>query len=239
MPEHVAIIMDGNGRWAKDRGLPRMVGHIQGVDALRRTARAAIDLGIRCLTVYGFSLENWSRPPLEVDNLMSLLRRYLRSELTSLIEQGIRLRVIGDRALLPVDIVDLIDVTEAKTRNNRRLELVVALSYSGRQEILGAAKRLAAASSEGRIDPAAIDQVDVCDALETAGLPDPDLVIRAGGERRISNFLLWQSAHSHLVFLKTPWPAFGEADLIEAVRRYHDLKAAASQPGPPSRARIA
>ncbi len=231
--------MDGNGRWATARGLPRTAGHRQGVDALRRTAKAAIDLGIRCLTVYGFSLENWSRPPLEVGNLMTLLRHYLKSELRTLMEQRIRLRIIGDRARLPSDIVELIEFAEAQTRGNSQLALVLALSYGGRQEILKAARRLAIAATEGRIDAAAIDQVDIREALETTGLPDPDLVIRAGGERRISNFLLWQSAHSQLVFVKTPWPDFGEAELIDAVRCYRGRKTGALPTGSPSRARIA
>ena len=195
-PAHVAIIMDGNGRWARSRGLPRSAGHSRGADALRRAVRAAIELGLDYLTVFAFSAENWRRPAREVDGLMGLLRHYLMGEISELDGNGVRLRFIGARERLPADIVALIDAAEARTLGNRQLTLVVALSYGGRQEFVAAARRLAAAAAAGRLDPEKIDEDQVAGALFTAGLPDPDLVIRTSGERRISNFLLWQTAYS-------------------------------------------
>ena len=177
-PAHIAIIMDGNGRWARARGLPRAVGHARGADALRRTVSAAVELGIPYLTVYAFSLENWERPSAEVDALMGLLHRYLRSEIAELHKQGVRLRFIGARGRLPVDIVSLLEDVESRTADNGRLTLTVALSYGGRQEIVAAARRLAEAAAAGRLDPGTIDERRFAAELFTAGIPDPDLVIR-------------------------------------------------------------
>ena len=221
LPTHVAIIMDGNGRWAKARGLPRAAGHSRGVEALRHTVSAAIELGIPYLTVYAFSSENWERPPTEVAGLLGLLRRYLRSEIADFHKKGVRLRVIGERSRLPLDIVRLIEDAEASTAGNRQLTLVVALSYGGRREILAATRRLAEAVGNGRLDPRAIDDRRFASELFTGGIPDPDLVIRTSGEQRISNFLLWQSAYSELVFFDKLWPDFVKEDLAEAVREFH------------------
>jgi undecaprenyl diphosphate synthase len=220
-PAHVAIIMDGNGRWAKARGLPRAAGHNRGVETLRHTISAAIELGITYLTVYAFSSENWQRPPSEVAGLMGLLRRYLRGEIAEFQKDGVRLRVIGERSRLPLDIVRLIEDAEASTAGNRQLTLVVALSYGGRQDIVAAARRLAEAAAAGRLDPRAIDDRRFAAELFTGDIPDPELVIRTSGEQRISNFLLWQSAYSELVFFDKYWPDFVQEDLAEAVREFH------------------
>ncbi len=219
-PSHVAIIMDGNGRWAKARGLPRAVGHRQGAEALRRTVAGAIDLGLSYLTLYGFSSENWNRPANEIEDLMGLLRRYLRAEIAELNKDGIRLRVIGEHKRLPKDIVGLIADAEARTRDCDRLNLTMAISYGGRQDIVAAVRRLAAAARAGDLDPAEIDEKRFAAALSTHELPDPDLVIRTSGEQRISNFLLWQSAYSELVFLDKQWPDVGKEDLVDAIREF-------------------
>ena len=220
VPTHVAIIMDGNGRWARARGLPRAAGHRQGSEAVRRTVAGAIELGISYLTLYGFSSENWKRPVSEVEDLMGLLRRYLQAEIAELHKKGIRLRVIGERSRLPRDIVRLIDDAETQTAGMDRLNLVMAISYGGRQDIAAAARRLAEEAAAGRLDPSAIDTRRVADALSTRGIPDPDLVIRTSGEKRISNFLLWQSAYSELVFVDKLWPDFGKEDLADAIREF-------------------
>jgi len=220
-PQHVAIIMDGNGRWAQSRGLPRIAGHRRGAEAVRRTVVAATELGIGYLTLFGFSSENWKRPADEIHDLMGLLRHYLRGEIAELHEQGVRLRVIGDRSRLPADIVTLIVNSEALTRDNGGLHLSVALSYGGRAEIAIAARRIAEEAAAGRLDPAAVDETLFGRFLFTEGMPDPDLLIRTSGEQRISNFLLWQSAYSELVFTETLWPDFDKADLEKAVRDYH------------------
>ena len=220
VPAHVAIIMDGNGRWARARGLPRAAGHRQGSEAVRRTVAGAIELGISYLTLYGFSSENWKRPVSEVEDLMGLLRRYLQAEIAELHKKGIRLRVIGERSRLPRDIVRLIDDAETQTAGMDRLNLVMAISYGGRQDIAAAARRLAEEAAAGRLDPSAIDTRRVADALSTRGIPDPDLVIRTSGEKRISNFLLWQSAYSELVFVDKLWPDFGKEDLADAIREF-------------------
>ena len=221
-PRHVAIIMDGNGRWAAARGLPRTQGHRRGADAVRRTVEAAAKLGIEYLTLFGFSSENWNRPAAEVSDLMGLLRRYLQSEIAELHRNGARLRVIGDRRRLAADIVRLIEDAEARTANNTRINVTVALSYGGRQEIAGAARRLAAEVAEGRLDLEDIDEQTFSARLLTYGLPDPDLLIRTSGEQRISNFLLWQCAYSELVFSSTYWPDFGEDDLEAALRDFQN-----------------
>lgn len=219
-PAHVAIIMDGNGRWAKARGLPRTAGHRRGAEAVRRAVNCAVELGVGYLTLYGFSSENWKRPATEVDDLMGLMRRYLESDIEELHQNGIRLRVIGERGRLPRDIVKLIDESESRTRGNRRLNLTVAISYGGRQEILSAARRLAEAVAAGSLDPAAIDEARFAAQLATAGMPDPDLVIRTSGEQRISNFLLWQSAYSELVFIDKLWPDFSKDDFTHAISEF-------------------
>ena len=219
-PEHVAIIMDGNGRWAKARNLPRAAGHQRGAEAVRRTVRASVDLGISYLTLYGFSNENWKRPTSEITDLMGLLRLYLRKEIAELNDEGVRIRFIGDRSRLADDIVSLIEMAEHRTKNNARLNLVVAISYGGRQEITAAARRLVREALDGGIEPDSIDENALNDRLATAGIPDPDMLIRTSGEQRISNFLLWQSAYAELVFVDTLWPDFSKSDLEDAVREF-------------------
>jgi undecaprenyl diphosphate synthase len=220
-PTHVAIIMDGNGRWARARGLTRTAGHKRGAEATRAVAAGARELGIAYLTLYGFSSENWKRPAAEVDDLMGLLRLYLRAEIAELHKNGIRLRVIGDRERLGSDIVSLIENAEAQTRDNAALDLTIALSYGGRSEIAAAARRIADEVAGGRIRPEDVTEQTVASCLATAGIPDPDLVIRTGGEKRLSNFLLWQSAYAELVFTDKLWPDFTKQDLGDAIREYH------------------
>ncbi len=220
-PTHVAIIMDGNGRWATGRGLPRVAGHKRGGDAVRRTVRGAAELGIRYLTLFGFSSENWKRPLAEVTDLMGLLRHYLLGEVADLHRNGVRVRVIGDRERLAPDIVTLIANAEAMTRDNAGLNLTVALSYGSRAEIVFAARRLAREVAAGRLAAEAIDEAAFARSLFTDGIPDPDLLIRTSGEKRLSNFLLWQGAYTELVFLDVLWPDFGREHLEEAVREFH------------------
>jgi undecaprenyl diphosphate synthase len=217
LPRHVAIIMDGNGRWAQARGLPRIAGHRQGADAVRRTLVAAGELGIPYLTLFGFSSENWKRPPDEIDSLMGLLRHYLRSEIAELHRNGVRLRVIGELDRLAPDIAAMIRNAEALTRDNDRINLTIALSYGGRAEIVASARAIAAEVMEGTLTLDRIDEAAVGRHLFTSELPEPDLLIRTSGEQRISNFLLWQCAYAELVFTKTLWPDFGRADLEQAV----------------------
>lgn len=220
-PLHVAIIMDGNGRWAKSRGLPRTAGHRRGAEAVREAVRVAADLGISYLTLFGFSSENWKRPQTEVRDLMGLLRYYLRSEVKDLHANGVRLCIVGERARLDPDIVSLINEAEQKTAGNTKFTLVLALSYGGRQEVLHAARRLAEDAAAGLLSPADIDEAAFSKRLFTAGIPDPDLLIRTSGEKRISNFLLWQCAYAELVFLDVLWPDFSRLDLEAAIRDYH------------------
>jgi undecaprenyl diphosphate synthase len=220
-PVHVAIIMDGNGRWAKQRSLPRIAGHRRGAEAVRRAVTAAGEFGIAYLTLFGFSSENWKRPAGEVDDLMGLLRHYIRAEIAELHTKRVRLRVIGDRTRLPADIVTLIDNAEALTAGNTGLRLTIALSYGGRAEIARAARDIAAAVKSGEIAPEQVDETLFARHLLTADIPDPDLVIRTSGEQRISNFLLWQTAYSELVFIDTLWPDFGKSDFERALRDYH------------------
>ncbi|MGH7005177.1 MAG: isoprenyl transferase, partial [Alphaproteobacteria bacterium] len=219
-PVHVAIIMDGNGRWAKLRGLPRTAGHRRGVEAVRETVRASTEIGIGYLTLYGFSSENWNRPATEVHDLMGLLRFYLRGEIAELHRQGVRVRSIGDRARLAPDIVRLIEEAEERTRDNRRLNLTIALSYGGRDEIVRAFRLAVEEAATGRLKPEDIDEAAVERRLHTVDLPDPDLVIRTSGEKRISNFLLWQSAYAEMVFDDCLWPDFGRENLRRAVEEY-------------------
>ncbi len=222
MPVHVAIIMDGNGRWAKAKGLPRTVGHRQGAEVVRTVVQAAADLGVEYLTLYGFSSENWKRPPKEVRDLMGLLRYYLRSEVAYLHENGVRLRVIGDRKRLDPDIVELIEQAEHSTAGNRALNLVIAISYSGRGEIIDAVKDLADEVASGRMQPDEVNDASFARYLYTADIPDPDLLIRTSGEQRISNFLLWQCAYTEFVFVDTLWPDFSRQDFESSVREYQN-----------------
>src|SRR5262249_25231128 len=208
VPRHVAIIMDGNGRWAAARGLPRGEGHRRGVAALRRTVRAAGDLGIDFLTIFSFSAENWSRPPAEIRELMGLLRRFIRHDLADLHRRGVRVRVIGERESLDPDIRRLLDEAEELTKDNSRLVLVVPFNYGARQEIARAARRMAAAVAAGELAVSAVTADRLASYLDVPDLPDPDLIIRTSGEQRLSNFLLWQAAYSELVFVPTYWPDF-------------------------------
>ena len=217
---HIAIIMDGNGRWAAGRSLPRTMGHRAGIEAVRRTLKAARELPVSHLTLYSFSSENWRRPLMEIEELMKLLRYYLRSELASLHKEGVRIKIIGDRKKLPSDIVDLITHAEDLTQDNKALTLVLALSYGGRQEITAAAQRLAKSVQRGELQADAIDEHVVQSFLSTGGMPDPDLVIRTSGEQRISNFLLWQSAYAEFVFLDVLWPDFSGEHLAQAIEEF-------------------
>ncbi|MEQ8708389.1 MAG: isoprenyl transferase [Rhodospirillales bacterium] len=219
-PQHVAIIMDGNGRWAKQRGLPRTAGHRQGAEAVRRVLRAAVDVGISYLTLYSFSSENWSRPLDEVRDLMGLLKLYLRSEISELNANGIRIRVIGQRDRLSPDINDLIDQAERTTAGNVRMTLILALSYGGRQEITQAVRKIAEAVQAGDLKPEDITPEKIAAHLESHDIPDPDLVIRTSGEQRLSNFLPWQTAYSELVFTDRLWPDFAREDLEAAVAEF-------------------
>ncbi|MDB5407531.1 MAG: isoprenyl transferase [Rhodospirillales bacterium] len=220
-PVHVAIIMDGNGRWAASRGLPRIAGHRRGAEAVRRTVQAASEIGISYLTLFGFSSENWKRPLLEIDDLMGLLRHYLRGEIADLHRNGVRLRVIGQRDRLAPDIVTLIRNGETLTQDNTGLTLTLALSYGGRSEIALAAREVARRAAAGELDPETIDEACVAGHLMTADIPDPDLLIRTSGEQRISNFLLWQTAYAEFIFTETLWPDFAKSDLEQAVRDFH------------------
>lgn len=219
-PMHVAIIMDGNGRWAKSRGLPRTAGHRRGAEAVREAVKSAAELGVSYMTLFGFSSENWKRPQGEVRDLMGLLRIYLRNEIKELHANGVRLRVVGDRRRFDPDIVRLIEDAERKTAGNAKFTLILALNYGGRQELVQAARRFAEDVAAGRCDPSQIDEDSFAGRLFTAGIPDPDLLIRTSGEKRISNFLLWQSAYAELVFLDVLWPDFSRADLDAAIQEF-------------------
>ncbi len=220
LPTHVAIIMDGNGRWAAQRGLPRFEGHRKGIEAIRRAVRTASDCGIRYLTVYSFSAENWRRPEEEVSFLMGLLKRFVRHDLAELHSNNVRVRIIGEREGLAADIRLLLEEAEQLTRGNTGLTLVIAFNYGGRQEIVNAARALARKVKEGLLDPEAIDMDTVGAALDTRDIPDPDLVIRTSGEQRVSNFLTWQTAYSEFVFLSVFWPDFDEASFQAALDEY-------------------
>ncbi|MFW2852247.1 isoprenyl transferase [Sphingomonas sp. TX0543] len=217
LPRHVAIIMDGNGRWAKKRFLPRVAGHRAGVEAVRAVSRAARAMGIEALTLYAFSSENWRRPEEEVGDLMGLLRLFIRSDLAELVRENVRLRVIGDFRRFPADVVSLIDDAIARTVDNNGPLLVIALNYGGQAELIAVTQRLAARAAAGNLDPAAINAGMVERELETHDLPPLDLLIRTSGEHRLSNFLLWQAAYAELLFVDTLWPDFGAADLEAAV----------------------
>jgi undecaprenyl diphosphate synthase len=221
VPRHVAIIMDGNGRWAAQRGLPRAEGHRRGVEALRRTVRAAGELGIRILTIFSFSSENWSRPHQEIRELMGLLRRFIRHDLAELHGNNVRVRVIGERDSLEPEIRRLLEEAEDLTKENSGLMLVVAFNYGARQEIASAIRRIADDIASGVVAAAAVDPALVSNYLDTAGIPDPDLIIRTSGEQRLSNFLLWQAAYSELVFVPVYWPDFDRAALENAIAEFH------------------
>lgn len=208
VPTHVGIIMDGNGRWAAARGLPRIEGHRRGVEALRRTIRAAIELNIRFLTVYSFSTENWTRPAQEIADLMGLLKRFIRNDLAELHRNDVRVKVIGVREGLKPDIVSLLREAEDLTRFNKGLTLVVAFNYGGRQELVAAVRRIADRVKAGELDAADVSADLIADCLDTAGIPDPDLIVRTSGEQRLSNFLMWQATYAEFVFLPDHWPDF-------------------------------
>jgi undecaprenyl diphosphate synthase len=220
MPRHVAIIMDGNGRWAAARGLPRAEGHRRGVEALRKVVRAAGDLGISYLTIFSFSSENWSRPASEIGDLFGLLRRFIRNDLATLHSDGVRVRIIGERDGLEPDICAMLKEAEDLTRSNTRFTLVVAFNYGSRQEIANAAQRLAQDVADGKRDPASITADTLGHYLDAPDVPDPDLIIRTSGEQRLSNFLMWQAAYSELVFVPIHWPDFDKAALEGAIKEY-------------------
>ena len=220
VPRHVAIIMDGNGRWAKQRGLPRVAGHRAGAEAVRRTLKAAVKLGVEVLTLYAFSSENWRRPEEEVRDLKGLLGYYLERELDALAQEHVQLRVIGDYTAFGPDLSRRLDAAIHRLDGNSRLTLVVALNYGSRAEIASAAQKLAAKAAAGEIDASSIDERLLEQELHTHGLPDLDLLIRTSGEVRLSNFLLWQAAYAELVFAPTLWPDFGENDLASAVEQF-------------------
>jgi undecaprenyl diphosphate synthase len=220
VPRHVAIIMDGNGRWARDRGLPRTAGHRQGLDALRQAVRTAAELGVSYLTIYSFSSENWSRPEAEVSFLLDLLRRFIRMDVADLHRQGVKITVIGDRANLDPSIVRLLEDAEALTAGNTGLRLVVAFNYGGRQELTRAMQVIARKVAEGKIDAGDVTTAVIANHLDTAGMPDPDLLIRTGGEQRLSNYLLWQCAYTEFVFTPEYWPDFTAEVFRRAVSEY-------------------
>lgn len=214
---HVAIIMDGNGRWARKRFLPRVAGHKAGVDAVRRTVRAACEMGLECLTLYAFSSENWKRPEQEVSDLTTLLKLFIRADLDEFDANGIRLRIIGDYTAFEPEAVALIEGALERTRGNSACTLVIALNYGSQNEIVRAARALAAQAAAGELDPAAIGPEDIAAHLDTADLPPLDLLIRTSGEQRLSNFLLWQAAYAELYFTERFWPDFDGAALAEAI----------------------
>ncbi len=219
-PDHVAIIMDGNGRWAQKRGLPRVAGHKQGADAVERVVRAATKLGIKHLTLFAFSTENWKRPEQEVTDLMGLLRQYLRSKTAEMHENNVRLRIIGDRARLNKDILASIETAEELTKNNTAITVYMALSYSGRWDMTQAMQKIATQVQQGLLKPDSITEEVIAQNLNMADVPDPDLIIRTSGEQRISNFLLWQGAYSEYYFTDVHWPDFDQAVLEQAITSY-------------------
>lgn len=212
--------MDGNGRWARSRGRPRTFGHREGVEALRRTVEAAGDLKIPYLTVFGFSTENWNRPTEEVHTLMDLLRLYVQRDLDRLVREGVRIRVIGQRSGLSADILRIIDTAESRTLHNSDLNLTIAFNYGAQNEIARAAQRLAEDVARGALEPAQINEAALAARLDTADLPEPDLIVRTSGELRLSNFMLWQAAYAELVFLDTLWPDFDRAALEAAIDEF-------------------
>ncbi len=222
IPNHLAIIMDGNGRWAEQRGLPRTVGHKQGVEAVREAVKAARDLGVKFLTLYSFSSENWSRPESEIKELFGLLRMFVRRDLADLHRNNVCIKIIGRKQGIPDDILSLLDEAQNLTQNNTEQTLIIAFNYGARDEITDAVKRITQEVSEGKLTLDDITNETVSNALDTCGIPDPDLLIRTSGEIRLSNFLLWQIAYSELVFLDCLWPDFTKNDLEEAVKIYQN-----------------
>lgn len=220
-PLHVAIVMDGNGRWAKRRGLPRTLGHRAGVESLKKTVEAAPDLNVRWLTVFGFSTENWSRPAAEVAELMALPKRYFESELGRLERNGVRVRVIGRTAGLSQDLIDICREAEARTAGNDRFHLQIAFNYGGQADIVDAARNLARDIAEGRLAPDAIDEKLFASRLATGDVPAPDLVVRPSGEQRLSNFMLWESAYAEFVFQDVLWPDYGAEHLKAAIQEFY------------------
>jgi undecaprenyl diphosphate synthase len=220
VPRHVAIIMDGNGRWAERRGLPRVAGHRAGAEAVKRALQAAADHGVEVLTLYAFSSENWRRSEGEVSDLTALMRFYLERELDRLMKEGVRLKLIGDYSAFGADLVSRLETAVARTAGNTRLTLVVALNYGSRAEIAAAARTLAAKAVAGEVDPAAIDEQSLAEELQTHDLPELDLLIRTSGEVRLSNFLLWQAAYAELLFLDLLWPDFDEQTFAGAIEHF-------------------
>jgi undecaprenyl diphosphate synthase len=220
-PKHVAIIMDGNGRWASERGLPRSAGHKAGIDALRRAVKTAGDLGIGYLTIYSFSTENWSRPKTEVSFLLDLLRRFIRQDVAELHASNVRIKIIGSREGLEGSLIKLLEDAERLTQNNTKLTLVVAFNYGARQEIASAFQKLARKITDGTLTANAVTPELISKTLDTAEIPDPDLLIRTGGEERLSNFLLWQCAYTEFVFVPEYWPDFDGGTLERAIETFH------------------
>ena len=212
--------MDGNGRWAKARGYPRAIGHERGVEALRRTVEAAQEVGLKNLTVFSFSTENWRRPISEVNALFGLLKAYVKRDLKRLTDEGVKIRILGTRNGLPDDVLELVDRAEKQTADNDAFNLCIAFNYGGREEVLRAAKSLASKIADGAIDPETIDEDLFSTFLDTDGLPEPDILIRTSGEYRLSNFLVWQAAYAELIFMDVLWPDFGKAHLLEAIEAY-------------------
>lgn len=219
-PRHVAVIMDGNGRWAAERGLPRVEGHRQGVETVRQVVEASIELGITHLTLFSFSSENWSRPEQEIYDLFGLLRRFVRRDLAELHKNGVKITVIGSRIGLEDDILRMLDDAVELTKDNTSLNLIIAFNYGGRDEIARAARRIAEDAKEGRLAPKDVTQDRFAAYLDTAGLPDPDLLIRTSGELRLSNFLLWQLAYAEFVFVDAYWPDFNKELFVAAIAEY-------------------
>ena len=221
IPRHVAIIMDGNGRWAQKRGLPRSAGHKQGAKAARKIVEAAAKEGVEYLTLFGFSSENWNRPREEIDELMRLLRYYLRSETAELHKKDVKLRVIGDISVFDQDIVELIENAESLTKNNNRITVIIALNYGGKHDIAQSVASVLEILSETKAKPDPQDIIELIQSnLLTRGIPDPDLLIRTSGEQRISNFLIWQCAYTEMVFSNTNWPDFGAKEFKNALDEY-------------------
>ena len=219
--KHIAIIMDGNGRWAKSKHLPKFAGHKKGADAVRGVVETCADMDVEYLTLYAFSSENWNRPPDEVNDLMGLLKIYLTKEIDELHEKNIRISFIGSRERLSANIINLLESAENKTKNNTKLRLTLALNYGGREEIVNAARNIAAKAKEGTLDPNDVTEDVFADNLYTSDMPVPDLIIRTSGEKRLSNFMLWQAAYAEFVFQDILWPDFTEESLASAIEEYH------------------
>ena len=221
-PDHVAIIMDGNGRWAKNKGLPRLAGHKAGVERLKEIVEATINCNVSFLTLYAFSSENWKRDPEEVQGLISLLRYFLKNEIKNLIKSGVKLRVLGDLSSFEDDLKKQINTAVIKTKENSKINLIIAINYGSRQEITNCIKVLLGQVIKNNIGLNDIDEKIVSNSLYTSGLPDPDLIIRTGGDSRLSNFLLWQAAYAELMFIDKPWPEFSKQDFLIAMQDFNN-----------------